>query len=97
MVVRLFVGIERNSPRNDVHSADRWSGGLQLSSERVVVGVFAMVRLRVRVSRGADGLEIGLGERRLVLGQRSRSGAAAYEDKEDANAKGKAKKFAAFH
>ena len=69
MVVRLFVGIERNGARNHFHSADWWSGGLQLSSERVVVGVFAMVCLRVRVSRSADGLEIGFGERCLVLGQ----------------------------
>ena len=70
---------------------------MQLSTEGVVVGVFEMVRLRVRVSRRADGLEIGFGERRLVLGQRSGSSPAPCEDKESANAEGEAKKFASFH
>ena len=70
---------------------------MQFSTERIMVGVFEMVRLRVRVSGGANGLEIGFGEGRLILRQGSRGGPAPCEDKESTNAEGEAKKFASFH
>ena len=71
LIVRLFVGIERNGARNHFHATNRRSAACNLSAERVVIGELAMIRLRVRVSRGADSLEIGFRERRFVLGQRS--------------------------
>ena len=97
LVVRPLVGIEGQGTRHHFYSANWQSGGMQFPTERIVVGVCAMVCLGVRVGCGAHRLEIGFGERWLVLGQWSGGGPASSEDKESANAEGEARKFASFH
>jgi hypothetical protein len=42
---------------------------MQLASERIVIGELAVIRLCVRISRGADILEISLDQRRFVFRQ----------------------------
>ena len=61
------------------------AGGVQFSAQGVVIGEFAVIRLRVCISRCAHVLEIRLRQRRLILRQRasSRSSACSEEKNDD--------------
>ena len=56
---------------------------MQLAAERIVIGELAVIRLCVRISRGADILEIPLYQWRLVFRQRRpcRSSSASAQKK----------------
>ena len=97
MVVRFFIGIERNGARRHFHSADSRAGGPQFAAERIVVGVCAMIGFGVSIRGGANGLEISFGQRCFVLGKRAGSRSTSCEDNESAGAGGEAEKIAAFH
>ena len=50
---------------------NRWASRLQFAAERIVIGVFGVIRFRVRVSGCADVLEIAFTKWPLVGGKRS--------------------------
>ena len=50
---------------------NRWTCGVQLATKRVVITKFAMIRLRMRVGRGANVLKFPLRQWRFVRRQRS--------------------------
>ena len=52
---------------------NRRTGGMQFSTERVVIGVFPMIRFRVRVSGCPNILEICSCQRRFILRQGTRA------------------------
>ena len=56
---------------------NRRAGGVQFSAQCVVIGKFAVIRLRMCISRCADILEIRLGQRRLILRQRASGSSSA--------------------
>jgi hypothetical protein len=60
---------------------NRRTGGLQFSTERIVIAVFTMVRFRVRVRSCAHILKIGFRQRPLILRQRAVSCPAGTEKK----------------
>ena len=64
---------------------NRRAGGVQFSAQRVVIGEFAVIRLRMCISRRAHILEILLRQRRLILRQRpsGRSSAGTEEKNGD--------------
>ena len=63
---------------------NRRAGGVQFAPQCVVIGEFAVIRLRMCISRCAHILEIRLRQRRLILRQRtSGSSSACAEEKND--------------
>ena len=63
---------------------NRRAGGVQFASERVVICEFAVIRLRMCISRCPYILEIRLSQRGLILRQRaSGSGSTRTEEKND--------------
>ena len=60
---------------------NRWAGRMQFSAERVVIAKFAVIRLRMCISRCPHILEIRLRQRRLILRQRASGSSACTEEK----------------
>jgi len=60
---------------------NRRTGGVQFSTERIVIAVFAMVRLRVSICSRAHILKIRFRQRALVLGQCALGRSAGTEEK----------------
>ena len=56
--------------RHNFGSTNRRTGRMEFATERVVIAVFAMVRLRMRVRGCAHILKIRLRQRRLVSRER---------------------------
>ena len=59
---------------------NRRTGGVQFSTERVVIAVFAMVRFRVRIRSCVHILKIGFRQRPLILRQCALSRPAGTEE-----------------
>ncbi len=56
--------------RHNFGSTNRWTGGVEFATERVVIAVFAMVRFGVGVCGRTDMLKIRFRQRRLVRRER---------------------------
>src|SRR4029077_21052560 len=81
--------VHRNSSRNFIcqsrtrhcfRSVNRRTGRMQLAAERIVIGVFAMIGLRVRVRSGATILKIRFRQRMFVWRQRVPGRSAGAEE-----------------
>ncbi len=75
-----FVDWDR--ARHCFGSMNRRTGGVQFSTERVVIAVFAMIRFCVRVSGCTNVLKTGFCQRRFILRQRMRARRAAATEEE---------------
>ena len=60
---------------------NRRAGGVQFAPQCVVIGEFAVIRLRMCISCCAHILEIRLRQRRLILRQRTSGRSAGTEEK----------------
>ena len=72
--------IDWDRARNCFGSMNRRTGGVQFSTERVVIAVFAMIRFRVRVGGCTNVLKTGFCQGPFILRQRTRARPAGTEE-----------------
>ena len=67
--------------------------GAESATEGIVIGVGGVIAFGVGIRGGADGLELGAGDRRLVFGEWSRGGAGGEEGDEGQKEKERGQPF----